>query len=66
MSEKVRYYLEQSFAELDDLFTQGLFTKVSISCSLLPLILPDVLYRFTVLTFQPARIEHHYEKENRL
>jgi hypothetical protein len=30
MSEKVRYYLEQSFAELDDLFTQGLFTKVSI------------------------------------
>lgn len=30
MSEKVRYYLEQSFAELDDLFTQGLFTKVSL------------------------------------
>ena len=66
MSEKVRYYLEQSFAELDDLFTQGLFTKVSISFFLLPLILPDVLYQFTVLTLQPARIEHYYEKENRL
>ncbi|CDO51538.1 similar to Saccharomyces cerevisiae YDR449C UTP6 Nucleolar protein [Geotrichum candidum] len=31
MSEKVRYYLEQSFAELDDLFTQGLFTKPELN-----------------------------------
>ena len=65
MSEKVRYYLEQSFAELDDLFTQGLFTKVSISFPFC-LWLLNVLDPFTVLTLQPARIEHHYEKENRL